>query len=412
MSLATGPTVRVPRRQVGGGAWPEATRPRLPRLLWLAWGALFFNVLTPSANPTVVPIPHALNQLFAQGSLLVALVIALVINPRIVIRPTLFLALLSVMAVIALLVSIHSNFLLGSTYRAFRLLGFVTCLWLLTPWWGRRDLALLRVHRLSLGCALASAALGAALAPGKAFSYEGRLGGAIWPMEPTGVAHYAAVLFGTSVLLWMCRVIRGRHALVTISFSAVILLSTHTRTALTGALVGLAIGTGSLLLGHARARRTSVATLAAAAVGGAFFAPEILSWAARGQSAQQASELTGRTSVWTAVSETSRPILNEVFGSGLSNKSFNGVAVDSSWVATYVDLGWVGVGLGICFLLSLLALAVSRPRGPRRAIALFLITYCLVSSLTETGLGDASPFLLDLVVAASLLVPEANRGVR
>ena len=152
--------------------------------------------------------------------------------------------------------------------------------------------------------------------------------------------------------------------------------------------------------------------LAAAAVGAAFFAPQILSWAARGQSAEQASGLTGRTSVWTAVSDTSRPLLNALFGSGLSNKSFNGVAIDSTWVATYLDLGWTGVALGISFLLVLLTLAFSRPRGARRALALFLITYCMVSSPTETGLGDASPFLLDLVVAASLLVSDPKRGAR
>lgn len=412
MTVATGLNLRPLRRDAESGAAPRSTARSVPRLLWLAWGALFVNVLTPSANPTLVPIPHSLNQLFAQGSLFVAIASALLVNPRLVIRPTLFMALLSVMSVMAVIVSLHSDFLLGSSYRAVRLLGFVTCLWLLTPWWGRSDLMLLRVHRLSLGVALGSVGIGAVLATGKAFSYEGRLSGAIWPMEPTGVAHYAAVLFGTSILLWMCRVIRGRHALLTIGFSAAILLGTHTRTALVGALAGLTVGTASLVLGHARARRTSVSTLAAVAVGGVFFAPQILTWAARGQSAQQASELTGRTSVWTAVSDTSRPTMNLLFGSGLSNKSFNGVAIDSSWVATYLDLGWAGVALGAGFLLSLLALAFSRPRGPRRAIALFLITYCMVSSLTETGLGDASPFLLDLVVAGSLLVPDPKRGAR
>ena len=412
MTVATGLNLRLIRRDAGSGASPRSTAGPVPRLLWLAWGALFFNVLTPSANPTLIPIPHALNQLFAQGSLFVAIAAALLVNPRMVIRPTLFLVLLSIMSVMAVIVSIHSDFLLGSSYRAVRLFGFVTCLWLLTPWWGRGDLAILRVHRLCLGWAVTSAAVGAALSPGKAFSYDGRLGGALWPMEPTGLAHYAAILFGTSVIVWMCRVISGRHALVTIVLSAAILLATHTRTALVGALAGLTVATVSLVLGHARARRTSVSSLAAAAVGAAFFAPQILSWAARGQSAEQASGLTGRTSVWTAVSDTSRPPLNALFGSGLSNKSFNGVAIDSTWVATYLDLGWTGVALGISFLLVLLTLAFSRPRGVRRAIALFLLTYCLVSSPTETGLGDASPFLLDLVVAASLLVPDAKRGAR
>ena len=39
-----------------------------------------------------------------------------------------------------------------------------------------------------------------------------------------------------------------------------------------------------------------------------------------------------------------------------------------------------------------------------RACALFLITYCGLASYTEAGLGDASPYLLHLALAASLLV--------
>ena len=41
----------------------------------------------------------------------------------------------------------------------------------------------------------------------------------------------------------------------------------------------------------------------------------------------------------------------------------------------------------------------------QRALALFLVTYCLVASFTETGLSDASAYLLELALAASLLVP-------
>jgi hypothetical protein len=37
-------------------------------------------------------------------------------------------------------------------------------------------------------------------------------------------------------------------------------------------------------------------------------------------------------------------------------------------------------------------------------LALFLILYCLFASFTETGMGEASTYLLDLTVAASLLV--------
>lgn len=405
--------VRRPREDLRGRAALRTTATRVPKLLLLAWGALFLNVLTPS-GATVVPVPHAISQAIAQGSLILALALALLVNPRIVIRPNLFLVLLSVMAVAALMVSIHNTYVFGSTYRAIRLIGFVTCLWLLTPWWGRRDLMLLRVHRIWLWVLLATVVVGAVLAPGKAFSFEGRLSGTIWPIPPTQVAHYAAVLLGTSVILWMCRVIRGRHTLLATVVSVGVLIGTHTRTALLGVIIGLAIASASLFLGHARARRTSVSTLVVAIVAGTLFAPQIVTWAARGQSAEDASQLTGRTKVWSASIEEARPRLNQLFGNGLSNKSFNGLPIDSNWVATWLDLGWFGIVVQVTFILLLLVMAATHVRGARRATALFLIVYCIVASITEVGPGDASPYLLDLVVAASLLVPqpEGGRGVR
>ncbi|WP_440302777.1 hypothetical protein [Intrasporangium sp.] len=377
----------------------------------LAWAALFFNVLTPSGGSTLLPLPSSVTQATAQGSLLVALILALLANPRRVIRPTLFLALLSSMAIAGLGVSLHSQFPVGSSYRAVRLAGFVICLWLLTPWWGRHDLVLLRIHRLCQWAILASVVLGAAVAPGKAFAAEGRLGGTLWPVPPTQVAHYSAVLLGTSAILWMCRVITGRHAVLSVVVTAVILLATHTRTALLGLVVGMALASASLFLGHARVRRATVMALAVGLAGATLFARQIGDWLSRGQSAQDAAQLTGRTKVWSAVSESSRPFFTELFGHGLSNKSFDGLPVDSGWVATYLDLGWVGVAIQVSFLLILFVMALTHVRGPRRAVALFLIVYCVVASVTETGLGDASPYLLDLVVAASLLVA-APRGTR
>ena len=61
-------------------------------------------------------------------------------------------------------------------------------------------------------------------------------------------------------------------------------------------------------------------------------------------------------------------------------------------------------------LVFLLVTAYFQPRGVRRALALFLVTYCLVASFTEVGFTDASPYLLDLTVAASLLVPSSERS--
>src|SRR4029078_6106059 len=140
------------------------------------------------------------------------------------------------------------EFMVSSTYRSARYLTFLLVAWLLTPWWGRRDMLLLRCHRLCRAVVLGVGLLGAALAPGAALG-GGRLSGVLWPVPPPQVAHYAATMFGTSVLLWMCKVIGGRHAAMLVIVSAAVLVATHTRTALVGLLAGLLVGGASLFLG-------------------------------------------------------------------------------------------------------------------------------------------------------------------
>ena len=376
------------------------------------WGALFFNVLAFSANPTVVPIPRPVGQLLTQGALVLALALALAVNRRGVMRPNLVLVLLTMLSVVAVMASIHNEFVLGSTFRACRLAGFVLILWLLTPWWGRQDMLLLRCHRRCLWFILGTVIAGAAIAPGMAFAFEGRLSGVLWPIPPTQVAHYAAMLLGTSAVLWMCRVITGRHMIVSLVATVAVLVGTHTRTALLAVVVGLVVAGASLFLGHARVRRTSAGMAVLGVVAATVFASEVTKWALRGQTTQEASQLTGRTKVWSAVFDMPRPKIEELFGSGLSNQSFNGLPIDSNWVASYLDQGWFGIVVQATVILVLLLLAATRERGPQRAVALFIIVYCLVASFTETGLGTASPYLLDLTVAASLLVREGQVSQR
>ena len=384
----------------------------VPGPMLAVWGALFFNVLAFSANPTVVPIPRPVGQLLTQGALLLALALALAVNRRGVMRPNLVLVLLTMLSIVALMVSPHNDFVLGSTFRACRLAGFVLILWLLTPWWGRQDMLLLRCHRRCLWFILGTVVAGAAIAPGMAFAFEGRLSGVLWPIPPTQVAHYAAMLLGTSAVLWMCRVITGRHMIVSALFGVAVLVGTHTRTALLALVVGLVVAGASLFLGHARVRRTSAGVAVLGVAAATLFASEVTRWALRGQTTQEASQLTGRTKVWSAVFDMHRPKVEELFGSGLSNQSFNGLPIDSNWVASYLDQGWFGIVVQATVILVLLLLAATRERGPQRAVALFIVVYCLVASFTETGLGTASPYLLDLTVAASLLVREGQVSPR
>jgi hypothetical protein len=131
----------------------------------------------------------------------------------------------------------------------------------------------------------------------------------------------------------------------------------------------------------------------------------LVTWLARGQGAQQLTNLTGRTDVWTAVINMPRDQFQVIFGFGLTNKSFNGLPVDSNWLASYLDEGLAGVILSAVVLLFVIVSACFMPRGKSKALALFLAVYVLIASLTETGFSDASTYLLELTLAASLIMP-------
>jgi hypothetical protein len=158
------------------------------------------------------------------------------------------------------------------------------------------------------------------------------------------------------------------------------------------------------VLARARVRKALVAVAVVVAVGAMAFSSVVVTWLARGEGTAQLTDLTGRTSVWGLVVATPRDRYQDIFGFGLSNKSFNGLPIDSNWLAAYLDLGLFGVIVCAAILIFLLSRACLHTGGTERALALFLVTYCLISSFTETGLSDASPYLLDLTIAASVLV--------
>jgi hypothetical protein len=129
----------------------------------------------------------------------------------------------------------------------------------------------------------------------------------------------------------------------------------------------------------------------------------ITAWLTRGQSTGQLTGFSGRTAFWGPLLAFPRNKFQEIFGFGLSNDTFNGLPIDSNWFASYQDQGLFGVAVCAAILIFLLVTAYFQP------LALFLITYCLVASFTEVGFTSASTYLLDLTVAASLLVPAAAR---
>jgi len=382
----------------------------LRRRVGIAWALLLLNVLTfyPqtwSGQPLIVPIPAALGKLLTQGALPAALLMALSTNRRLRIRPNVFLCLLSLLVVEGVATITQAQHL-GTIYRTFRLTEFVATLWLLTPWWGRRDLLLLRAHLATISVVLGTVLLGLFVAPGHALA-QGRLAGVLWPTPPTQVAEFAAVTMGLVVVLWLSSLVSGRVTLVVVAVTGAILLLTHTRTALVGAMAGLLVAGLSLFVGKSRVRKMFMTGAVVALIVTVTLSRTVTGWLARGEGTQQLTNLTGRRLVWDGIVSIPRDWFQVLFGFGLSNKSFQGLPIDSNWLASYYDQGLFGVAVCAAMLIFLLATAYFQPRGVQRALALFLVVYCVIASLTETGFSDASSYLLYLTLAASMLVPPA-----
>jgi hypothetical protein len=295
---------------------------------------------------------------------------------------------------------------LGEVFRFFRLAEFAVGLWLLTPWWGRRDLLLVRCHLKALAVVLGSVLLGVLIAPSKAIG-TGRLIGVLWAVPATQVAHYSAIILGVTAVLWFCGQLPSRVTVIIVSAAGVILILTHTRTALVAMVAGLLVAGLSLIAAKARVRKLFAAAGAVTAIAIMTLSGFLASWLSRGQGSSQLTHLTGRTAVWGPLLAFPRDKFQEIFGFGLSNDSFNGLPIDSNWLASYQSQGLFGVVICATMLIFLLALAYFQPRGVQRALALFLVTYCLIASFTEVGFTGPSPYLLELTLAASLLVPPA-----
>ena len=396
-----------PRPRVASLDSAEARDRSVRRRVGVAWALLYFNTLTYSPGG-LLHMPSHVGKGLAQAALPLALLVALTVNPKVRLRPNVFLCLVCLLVIDAVITGASAPHL-GEVYRTFRFAEFVAALWLLTPWWGRDDMLLLRYQLRCLYVALGSVMLGLVIAPGHARAHGGRLSGVIWPMEPTHVAQYAAVAAGVTVLLWLNGLLSRRVTLVGVTFAVVILLLTHTRTALLGLILGLLVAGLSLFTISARARKFLATGATAVLIGIVTLSGVVTTWLARGENAQGLTSLTGRTNFWALVLTEPRTKFQEIFGFGLSNASINGLPIDSNWFASYQQEGLFGVAVCAMILVWLIVTAFFQPRGVQRAVALFLLTYCTVASFTEDEFTDVSTYLLYLVVAASLLIAPLTR---
>ncbi|MGI5452743.1 O-antigen ligase domain-containing protein [Streptomyces sp. CA-249302] len=382
---------------------------RTPKIVGAVWGLLVLNTLGSAGAKTIVPLPRSLIQLVTMGALVAAFTLALTVNLRLRIRPSAYVLLLTLLLVTSLISSVQLESGFGALFRCFRLTLFVCTLWLLSRWWDG-SLTFVRHHIRMYFAVLASVALGLVVSPGMALPdlYGGRLVGDLWPLTPPQIGQYAAVIIGLTVLLLLGRRTDRASAAMVIVPSLVLLALTHTRTATLGLLLGLVLAIGSLLLTSAAARRFFTWAVAIATVAAVGFASMLQTWFLRGQSKENFSSLTGRAKVWDALLAAPRTTGEKLFGVGLGDKSFGGLPIDNSWLAVYNEQGLIGVTLVAIIIIVLGGVALLRPPSLQRACAIFLISYCAIASYTEAGLGDASPYLLHLALAASLLAAPAK----
>ncbi|MFI9759299.1 O-antigen ligase domain-containing protein [Streptomyces sp. NPDC051963] len=383
-----------------------------PKVVGIVWGLLVLNTLGSAGAKTIIPLPRSLIQMVTMGALVAAFALALAVNLRLRIRPSAFVFLLTLLLVPSLISSVNLESGFGALFRCARLALFIGTLWLLSRWWDG-GLAFVRHHIRMYFVVLGSVAAGLLISPGAALPdlYGGRLVGALWPLTPPQIGQYAAVIIGLTVLLVVGRRTDKVSAAVVIVPSLILLALTHTRTATLGLLIGLALAIGSLILTSAAARRFFTWTVLCATVAAVGFSSALQAWFLRGQSQENFSDLTGRAKVWEALLAAPRTTSEKLFGMGLGDKSFGGLPIDNSWLAVYQEQGLTGVSLVAAIIIVLGGVALLRPPSLQRACAIFLISYCAIASYTEAGLGDASPYLLHLALAASLLAAPATAPV-
>jgi hypothetical protein len=390
---------------------PEARERSIRRQVLIIWVLLLVNVIpfykgTWNGLPLIVSIPSIVGKGITQGSLPLALLLALRVNPKRLIRPNVFLCLLFSLCIAAVIANVDptAGHFTSTAYRTVRLTMFVATFWLLTPWWGRRDLLLVRVHLKALWLVVATVLAGLAVAPSRALA-QGRLSGEFWPITPVQVSDFTAVLLGLIVVMWFCGELSRSATLWGAAISATMLLMTHTRTEIIALVAGIFVAGMRMFGTESRVRKLFAYVGAVVSLGVTVFSGVLTTWLARGQDTSELTKLTGRTVVWSEVLNAPRDRFQVIFGYGLSNKGFDGLPIDSNWLAAYYDLGLAGVAICAACLLFVFVSGFMQPRSPRAAIALFMVTYLAVTSFTETGLSDASEYMLELVMAASLLLP-------
>jgi hypothetical protein len=390
----------------------EGTRAAVtPRLVGVVWVLLLINTIGFTNNVNaVISFPQWLAQLITMGALITAFALALVLNARVQVRPDAFLLVLTLLLIAsgASALTLEAGF--GGVFRLARFAIFIAVLWLVSRWWGadlRPVWSMMKLFIAILGIVLA----GLAISPSDAmWGDNARLVGILWPMPAPRVGQIGAVLTGLLVILRLNRLISSRAIAGAGLLAVGCLMLSHTRTAVLALIVALVVALVPLLATSATVRQAVGTSVIVAVIAASFFAPALMEWFQRGQSAEELGSLTGRQLVWDALLSEPRSGFHTLFGNGLGDKSYHGSPIDNSWFVVYLEQGIIGTLLVVAMVLVLCVAIVLRRPTPATSCGAFLVVFCLMSSYTEVGLGDASLYLVYLAMGASLLKPGMSRS--
>ncbi|WP_313023249.1 O-antigen ligase family protein [Mobilicoccus sp.] len=290
---------------------------------------------------------------------------------------------------------------------------------LLIPHLVRSPLKLAQWHLVGHVVIGATVALGALVRPGRA--YHGldpessspdagqRLQGLILPLTPSRVGEVGAIVLALALLLLLYRHLTWPPAMLCVALGSWLLIGSNSRTPALAAT--LCIVLAFTLTARQRASRIGLGIVGSGMVLAGMFAGAVLTWLGRGQSSEQLTTLTGRTSAWQFIRLAELSSMQRWLGHGLGDKSvlmrrsdgaFGPMAIDSTWYSLYWESGYVGLTI-VAGALALAWWAVLRcPASGAKAVSVFLLLYATLATITETGLSDLSSLTMHLLAAVTI----------
>lgn len=377
---------------------------KIRRYATLSWLALLVSILPWSFTQTgrITFIAKRPEQVLVATSLGVAFYFAYKANSRFKLAHAWPVVLYSMLAIIALFPPLGGRAGIGSLFRAVRFLLTLVLLLQLVPVLARDRYIPVRGAFVVMKVTVVSTLV--TLAIGLGFDGEGRLITQLPAFPAPGLAQWTSLFCFLLIFLMLNHSIPVRSGMAWLAASSLCLFLSHSRTPLVAGGAGFVAGLVAMFVSSQRARRFVSWVMFLVPVIALLFGPAVQAWFLRGQDQSQLSTLTGRTKAWAKVYAFPRDMYSRLFGVGLTDKSIEGLPIDSGYLSVYHEQGRVGVFVMTLIFVVFLARIMSRRPSMARAMALFLVVYVLIASYTETGIGDMSGYVLHLIMAMVLVV--------